>query len=75
MRNSRNWVMELGPTRQKRKMSSINCSQRLGLSKSGMKEVHEQVGIGMGHAGAKSGSLDLEVMLGVKGEVVASEFD
>ena len=34
------------------------------------KETHEQVGIGRGHTGAHGGSINLEVMSGVKGEMV-----
>ena len=37
------------------------------------KEAHEQVGIGTGHLCAHGSSLDQEVMLGVKGEVVVIE--
>ena len=37
------------------------------------KETHEQVGIGRGHMGAHDGSLNLEVMFGVKGEIVVCE--
>ena len=34
---------------------------------------YEQVGVGRGHLCAHGSSLDLEVMLGVKGEVAVSE--
>jgi len=34
------------------------------------KETHEQVGIGRGHTGAHGGSLNLEEMFGVEGEMV-----
>ena len=37
------------------------------------KETHEQVCIGRGHACAHGNSLNLEVMLGVKGEMVVGE--
>ena len=43
-----------------------------GLLENRIKEVHEQVGIGRGHASAYGGSLELEVMLVVE-EVVLSE--
>ena len=38
-----------------------------------MKEIHEQVGVGRGHTGAHGSSLNLEVMSGVKGEMVVGE--
>ena len=34
------------------------------------KETHEPVGIGRGHMGAHGGSLNLEIMSGIKGEMV-----
>ena len=37
------------------------------------KESHEQVGIGRGHTGAHGGFLNLEVMSGVKGEMVVGQ--
>ena len=37
------------------------------------KESHEQVGTGRGHMGAHGGSLNLEAMFGVKGEMVMGE--
>ena len=37
------------------------------------KDTHEQVGIGRGHTAAHGGSLKLEVMSGVKGEIVMGE--
>ena len=36
-------------------------------------ETHEQVGIGRGHMGAHGGSLHLEEMFGVKGEMVVGQ--
>ena len=59
-------------------MSLIKRSQRLGFLDSGLKEIlfketHEQVGIGRGHTGAHGGSLNLEVMFGVKGEMIVGE--
>ena len=49
----------------------------VGLLESEMKEilleVHEEVGVERGQSCAHGGSFDLEVMLGVKGEVVVSE--
>ena len=49
-----------------------------GFLNSGVKEIlfketHEQVGIGRVHTGAHGGSLNLEVMFGVKGEMVVGE--
>jgi hypothetical protein len=49
-----------------------------GFLDSGVKEIlfkesHEQVGIGRGHTGAHGGFLNLEVMSGVKGEMVVGE--
>ena len=41
-----------------------------GLLESGRKKVHLQVGLGRGYLWAHGSSLDLEVMLGVKGKVV-----
>jgi hypothetical protein len=38
-----------------------------------VKEVHEQVGMIWGHAGAHVSFHDLKVMLGVEGEVVVDE--
>jgi hypothetical protein len=71
-------VRELGPWGHRRKISSIKHSQRLGFLDSRVKEIlfkeiHEQVGIGRGHTGAHGGSLNLEVMSGVKGEMVVGE--
>ena len=37
------------------------------------KDAHEQVDVGRGHTGAHGGSLDLEVMLKVRGEVIMGE--
>ena len=39
------------------------------------KETHEQVGIGRGHMGAHGSSLDLEVMSGIKGEMIVGDLD
>ena len=49
-----------------------------GFLNSGVKEIlfketHEQVGIGRGHTGAHGSSLNLEVMSGIKGEMVVGE--
>ena len=57
----------------------INKTQpEAGFLDSGVKEIlfketHEQVGIGRGHTGAHGGSLNLEIMSGVKGEMVVGE--
>ena len=58
-------------------MSSINISPRLGIG-CGVKEfllkvAHEQISIGGGHMGAHGHAFDLEVMVGVEGEVVMGE--
>ena len=37
------------------------------------KETHEQVGIERGHMGVHGGSLNMELMFGVKGEMVVGE--
>ena len=37
------------------------------------KETHEQAGIGRGHMGVHGGSLNMELMFGVKGEMVVGE--
>ena len=67
-------MRELGPWGQRRKMSD-KTQPEAGFLDSGVKEIlfketHEQVGIGRGHTSAHGGSLNLEVMFGVKGEMV-----
>ena len=71
-------MRESGPCGQSRNMSSINLSQRLGFIGFRVKEfllkvAHEQIGIGGGHTGAHGRVFDLEVMMGVEGEVVVGE--
>ena len=52
----------------------INRTQpEAGVLERGVKETHEQVGIGRGHTGAHVGSLNLEVVSGIKGEMVVGE--
>ena len=65
-------VGSMGP----KKENVIDKTQpEAGFLNSGVKEIlfketHEQVRIGGGHTGAHGGSLNLEVMFGVKGEMV-----
>ena len=65
----------VGTMRQEEEDVTDEMQPEAGLLESGVKEVlfkepHEQVSIGTGHLCSHNSSLDLEVMLGVKGEVV-----
>ena len=68
----------VGTMRRKEENVIDNTQPKDGFLDSGVKEIlfketHEQVGIGMGHTCAHGGSLNLEVMSGVKGEMVVGE--
>ena len=75
-------VEELGEgvvtMRPKKENVIDNMQPEAGFLESRVKEIlftetHEQVGIGRGHTGTHGGSLNLEVMFGVKGEMVVGK--
>ena len=77
MKHSKNWVRELG-MRRKEEYIIDKTQPEAGFLKSGVKEppfkeAHEQVGIGGGHSCVHGSYLDLEVILGVDGEMVMDE--
>ena len=68
----------VGTMRPKEENVIDKTQPEAGILDSGVKEIlfketHEQVGIGRGYTGAHGISLNLEVMSGVKGEMLVDE--